>query len=59
MSEKPEWFEMASDDSKPSEPKFKSKKRIAKIAIFTAPLLLVGGAMVFAEGDEKIGRAHV
>ena len=53
MSEKPEWFEMASDDSKPSEPKFKSKKRIAKIAIFTAPLLLVGGAMVFAEGDES------
>ena len=52
MSEKPEWFEMASEDPMPSEPKLKSKKRIVKIALFTAPLLLVGGAMVFAEGDD-------
>ena len=53
MSEKPEWFEMASEDPKPSEPKLKSKKRIVKIALLTAPLLLVGGAMVFAEGDDS------
>ena len=53
MSEKPEWFEMASEDPKPTEPKLKSKKRIVKIALLTAPLLLVGGAMVFAEGDDS------
>ena len=53
MSEKPEWFEMAAEDPTPTEPKLKSKKRIAKIAMFTAPLLLVGGAMVFAEGDDN------
>ena len=53
MSEKPEWFEMAAEDPTPTEPKLKLKKRIAKIAMFTAPLLLVGGAMVFAEGDDN------
>jgi hypothetical protein len=53
MSEKPEWFEMAAEDPTPTEPKLKSKKRIVKIAMLTAPLLLVGGAMVFAEGDDS------
>lgn len=55
MSNKPEWFELAGEEPKPNspatEPKVKSKKRFAKIALLTAPLLLVGGAMVFAEDE--------
>jgi hypothetical protein len=51
MSNKPEWFEMASGEQSPEVATPKSKKRIAKIALLTVPLLLVGGAMVFAEGD--------
>ena len=60
MSNKPEWFELAGEEPKLNSPesaptvksKVKSKKRFAKIALLTAPLLLVGGAMVFAEDDE-------
>ena len=53
MSEKPEWFEMAAEEKTPSQPGPKKIKRVAKIALLTAPLLLIGGAMVFAEGDES------
>ena len=53
MSEKPEWFEMAAEEKTPSQPGPKKIKRVAKIALLTVPLLLVGGAMVFAEGDES------
>jgi hypothetical protein len=57
MSKKPEWFELAGEEPKPNspatEPKFKSTKRLTKIALLTAPLLIIGGALVFAEGDES------
>ena len=53
MSNKPEWFELADKEPTPNDaPKFKSTKRLAKIALLTAPLLIIGGALVFAEGDE-------
>ena len=60
MSNKPEWFELAGEEPKLNSPesaptvksKVKSKKRFAKIALLTAPLLIIGGALVFAEGDE-------
>ena len=58
MSEKPEWFQMASEDPTPTEPKLKSKKRIAKIAMFTAPLLLVGGAMVLDRKSTRLNSSH-
>ena len=51
MSEKPEWFELSESDQQPEAPRAKSNKRLLKVALFTAPLLLVGGAMVFAEGE--------
>ena len=51
MSEKPEWFELAGEDQTPEQPVVKSKKRLLKLAAFTAPLVLVGGAMVFADGN--------
>ena len=54
MSNKPEWFELADEEPTPNvAPKFKSTKRMAKIALLTAPLLIIGGALVFAEGDES------
>ena len=54
MSNKPEWFELADEEPTPNDaPKFKSTKRMAKIALLTAPLLIIGGALVFAEGDES------
>ena len=51
MSDKPEWFELSESDQQPEAPRFKSNKRILKIALVTAPLLLVGGAIVFAAGE--------
>ena len=51
MSEKPEWFELAGEEHAPEQPVIKSKKRLLKLAVFTAPLVLVGGAMVFADGN--------
>ena len=51
MSEKPEWFEMTEGEQKPAEVAAKSNKRLLKLALFTAPLVLVGGAMVFADGN--------
>ena len=51
MSNKPEWFEMAAEDHSSEISTPKSKKRLAKIALFTVPLLLAGGAMVFAEDE--------
>ena len=55
MSEKPEWFELSDEEPKPQSDGVnkKSKKRFVKIALFTAPLLLIGGAMVFAEGGNE------
>ena len=54
MSNKPEWFELADEEPTPNDaPKFKSTKRMAKIALLTAPLLIIGGALVFADGDES------
>ena len=54
MSNKPEWFELADEEpTSNNAPKFKSTKRMAKIALLTAPLLIIGGALVFAEGDES------
>lgn len=53
MSNKPEWFELADKEPTPNgASKFKSTKRLAKIALLSAPLLIIGGALVFAEGDE-------
>ena len=54
MSNKPEWFELADEEPTSNDAlKFKSTKRMAKIALLTAPLLIIGGALVFAEGDES------
>ena len=54
MSKKPEWFVLAEEEQiADTENKRKSKKLFAKIAILTAPLIIVGGAFVFAEGDES------
>ena len=55
MTETPEWFELTNNEensssNKPNKPK-NPKKRIAKVLAFTVPLLIVGGAMVFAEGE--------
>ena len=56
MSKKPEWFVLAEEEQiADTENKRKSKKLFAKIAILTTPLLLLGGALVFAEnyqGDD-------
>ena len=53
MSKKPEWFVLAEEEQiADTENKRKSKKLFAKIVILTAPLLLLGGALVFAEGDD-------
>ena len=45
MTETPEWFELTADDQGPKQPK---RKRFLKIALITAPLILVGGAVVAA-----------
>lgn len=59
MSEKPEWFEMTEGDQKPEPIRTVASKRLIKIAAFTAPLLLVGGAMVFADGHEEEERPNI
>ena len=59
MSEKPEWFELAGEDQTPEKPVAKSKKRLLKLAAFTAPLVLVGGAMVFADGHDEEERPNI
>ena len=48
MTEKPEWFELAGEDS-PQSPK--PKKRLVKVALIAAPLVLIGGAFVAAQGE--------
>ena len=54
MTETPEWFQLP--DEPKSEPR-KPKRITLKIALFTLPLLLVGGVMVFgengAEGEDQ------
>lgn len=59
MSEKPEWFQLTGDDETPKQPITKSKKRFLKVALFTAPLLLIGGAMVFADGHDEEERPNI
>lgn len=50
MTETPEWFQLP---DKP-EPEPARPKRIAlKVALITAPLLLIGGAVVFAENGKE------
>ena len=61
MTETPEWFELTNNEensssNKPNKPK-NPKKRIAKVLAFTVPLLIVGGAMVFAEGEGELDDA--
>ena len=53
MSDKPEWFEITENDPNPEPKKSNFSKTLA--AIIAVPLslaLLVGGAHVFAEGDD-------
>lgn len=59
MSEKPEWFEMTEGDQMPEPIRTSASKRFIKVAAFTAPLLLVGGAMVFADGHEEDERPNI
>lgn len=59
MSEKPEWFQLTDGDQKPEPEAKRASKRFVKIAAFTAPLLLVGGAMVFADGEESDDRPNI
>ena len=54
MTETPEWFQLP--DSPEPEPK-RPRRITLKVALITAPLLLIGGAVVFAEngteGDDQ------
>ena len=54
MTETPEWFQL--QDEPEQEPK-KRRRITLKIALFTLPLLLIGGVMVFgengAEGEDQ------
>lgn len=59
MSEKPEWFKLTEGDEKPEIAPVSSSKRFAKLALFTLPLMLVGGAMVFADGEEGDDRPNI
>jgi hypothetical protein len=59
MSEKPEWFEMTDGEKKPEIDEVKTNRRFIKVALFTAPLLLVGGAMVFADGHDEEDRPNI
>ena len=49
MTERPEWFELAGEDKSPESPK--PKRRLLKVALIAAPLILVGGAFVAAQGE--------
>lgn len=59
MSEKPEWFQLTDGDQKPEPTTARASKRFVKVAAFTAPLLLVGGAMVFADGHDEDERPKI
>lgn len=49
MSEKPEWFELAGEEQRPQSPK--PKNRLLKVALISAPLILIGGIYVTAQGE--------
>lgn len=51
MSEKPDWFELAGEESQPEVRK--AKRPLFKVALIAAPLLLVGAAVVAANGEEE------
>lgn len=51
MSERPEWFELTAED--PAEPIKQPKRKFLKFALLGVPLLMVGSAMVFAEGKSE------
>jgi hypothetical protein len=50
MTETPEWFQLP--DSPEPEPK-RPRRITLKVALITAPLLLIGGAVVFAENGNE------
>ena len=52
MSEKPDWFKLTEEESSTELPSPKVSRRFAKLALLTVPLVLAGGAMVFAEGED-------
>ena len=51
MSKIPEWFQMTAGDNEPETPKhkFAGKSRLKLVAIATVPLIIAGGALVFAD----------
>jgi hypothetical protein len=52
MSEKPEWFELTSDEQGPAKNAGKSgKKNLIKLVAVAAPLILVGAVFVGANGE--------
>ena len=51
MSEKPEWFQITEGDQKPLESVPKSKNRLVKFAVFTAPLVLIGAVALGANEE--------
>lgn len=57
MTEKPEWFELTGDDQKPnvnnSVTRTAPKNRLIRILAVAIPLVIVGSAMVFAEGGSE------
>ena len=59
MSEKPEWFKLTEGEENPEIATVNTGKRFAMLALFTLPLMLVGGAMVFANGDEGDDRPNI
>lgn len=57
MTEKPEWFELTADEpgSPRKEPRAskRSKNPLIRIIAVAVPLVIVGSAMVLAEGDSE------
>ena len=57
MTEKPEWFELTGDDQKPngnnSVTRTAPKNRLIRILAVAIPLVIVGSAVVFAEGGSE------
>mgnify|MGYP003338170857 CR=1 FL=1 len=54
MSERPEWFELTEGDKRSNSNKQKPSRNIFIRALaIGVPLVIVGSAMVFAEGDES------
>ena len=54
MTERPEWFELTEGDQKSNSNKQKPSRNIVIRALaIGVPLVIVGSAMVFAEGDSE------